>query len=171
MAQIIPIDNRRKNFWLTILCVGFFVGFLDASAAVINYVLNTHKNPIVISKYIASAVFGKKAYSGEPSMIFFGFLFHFLIAYSFTLLFFFLYPKINFLSKNRLLTGIIYGIFIWLVMNLFVLPLTNVAKQSFTLKPTITGILILIVAIGLPLSYIAYNYYNHRNLERKVITR
>jgi len=161
----------EKIFWLTILSVGFFVGFLDASAAVINYVLNTHKSPIVITKYIASAVFGKKAYSGEPSMIVFGFLFHFLIAYSFTLLFFFLYPKINFLSKYRFMTGIMYGIFIWLVMNLFVLPLTSVTKQSFTLKPTIIGILILIVAIGLPLSYIAYHYYNHRNLAQNVIIR
>jgi len=150
----------KQNFWRTILLAGLLVGFLDIAAAIVNFYYKTGKDPQIVLKYIASAVLGKQAFSGGPTISLFGLLLHFLIAFLWTLIFFWIYPKLKFLSANRLLTGFLYGIVVWLVMNQVVLPLSKATVGTFNLKQAAIGAAILIGAIGLPLSFIAYRYYN-----------
>ena len=164
MTAVKTLDNDSKDLIKIILLTGLLVGSLDIIAALINFKLSTGKNPTIVLQYIASAVFGKtKAYSEEGNMIFMGAVFHFLIAYFFTILFFVLYINFYFMSKNRLLTGIMYGIFIWSVMNLVVVPvaLNNFVKWN---QQTWINLLILICMIGIPLSYIAYWYFKKKEI-------
>jgi uncharacterized membrane protein YagU involved in acid resistance len=92
-------------------------------------------------------------------MLFFGGLFHFIIAYCFTIAFFLIYPHIRFFSVNRLLTGILYGLIIWFVMNRIVVPQTRINQAGFKLKDALIVAGILIIAIGIPLSFFAYRFY------------
>jgi uncharacterized membrane protein YagU involved in acid resistance len=159
--------TRKDSGDLTriILLAGLLVGTLDLSAALINFYVNTHKDPTIVLRYIASAVFGKtKAYSGEINMLFMGAIFHYLIAYFFTILFFILYLNFNIMSKNRLITGIAYGILIWAVMNLIVVPIALNIYVKWN-KQTWINLLILICMIGIPLSFIAHWYF-----KKKVLT-
>ena len=55
--------------------------------------------------------------------------------------------------------GIIYGIFIWALMSHVVVPMTKVCGGGFNLNDDIIAASMLIGAIGLPLSFIAYRYY------------
>ena len=57
------------------------------------------------------------------------------------------------------MTGVVYGLFIWLTMNRIVVPLSNVAAFPFRITSAIIGASILMVAIGLPLSFIAHKFY------------
>lgn len=162
------MQPKKRNLLLTLLWVGFFVGYLDITAAIINFMFNSDKSPVLIFNYISSAAFGKERAYSESSMVVFGILFHFLVAYSFAIFFFLVYPYLNFLSKSRLLTGILYGCFVWSVMNLIVVPLSSINKF-----PTVNGkmfiqIVILIFAIGIPLSYLAYWYYERNNRSKLV---
>ena len=152
----------RKNFWKTIVLAGLLVGSLDIIAALVQFYIKTGKDPLIVPKYIASAVFGKSAFSGNSMMVTWGFLFHFLIAFTWTILFFLIYPKLRLLSWNRIVTGILYGIFIWIMMNQLVVPLTKISAGEFNLKQAIIAVLILIGAIGLPLSFMAHRYYSLR---------
>ncbi len=93
-----------------------------------------------------------------------GLILHYIIAFAFTIFFFWLFPKIKLLSKNKILTGVIYGIFIWMVMNLVVVPLSNIGPRPFTLANALINVIILIVCIGLPLSFIANTFYTKGNL-------
>src|SRR5690349_14365991 len=111
---------QKKGFWSTVLLAGLFVGLLDITSAFINFYLNTHKSPVIVLRYIASALFGPKAYSGNESMAFMGLLMHFLIAISFTVFFFLIYPYLSELFKNKFLLAVVYGLFIWIVMNLLI---------------------------------------------------
>jgi len=56
-------------------------------------------------------------------------------------------------------TAIVYGIFIYVVMNLLVLPLTKIPAITFHLDKALMATAILIVAIGLPLSFFARKFY------------
>ena len=155
-------DPYTKDLTKTILLAGLLVGSLDIIAALINFRLSTGKNPTIVLQYIASAVFGRtRAYVEGSNMIFWGAVFHFLIAYFFTIIFFILYINFSFMSKNRLLTGIAYGILIWCVMNLVVVPLSlnNYVKWN---QQTWINLLILIFMIGIPLSYIAQWYFKKK---------
>jgi hypothetical protein len=152
----------KKNFWKTVTLSGLLVGSLDIIAALVHFYSRTGKDPLVVLKYISSAVFGKAAFSGGTRMVMLGFLFHYLIAFTWTLFFFLIYPQLKFLSWNRVLTGFLYGLFIWLIMTRLVVPASNASTGAFDLKQAIIAALILIGAIGLPLSFIAHRFYTRR---------
>ena len=152
----------RKNVFKTIAWAGLIAGTLDAAGAIILFLARGGQNPLKIFQYIASAVFGKEAYSPGLRFTWWGILFHFIIAYAFTCLFFYLFPRIKILAKNTAVAGILYGIFIWLVMNLIVVPLTNARKFPFNLDRALLGAAILILAIGLPVAFIARRFYQKK---------
>lgn len=157
------MQPKPLNLFITILWVGFLVGLFDLSSAFIQVKLMfPERNPLGVLNYIASAVFGKEKANANNSMLFLGALFHFIIAYCFTIVFFLVYSHIRLLSKNRLVTGIFYGLIIWAVMNLLVVPQTKIGHRPFVLKNAAIAAGILIVAIGIPLSYFAYSFYYGR---------
>jgi hypothetical protein len=158
MTQAQAVNHPRKNLWTVIFWSGLLVGTLDMSGAIINSLAN-NGNPKMIFPYIASAVFGKEAFAGDSSMSVAGGVLHYIVAFLFTIFFFLVYPRLRFLSGNRLLTGILYGIFIWCVMNLLVVPLTQINKFPKWNAKILIQAGILVVAIGIPLSFIAYWYY------------
>jgi len=156
-----PQDALKKapRLFIIILWTGFLVGSLDGLGATINYLVSGNKDAAKLFQFIASGAFGKAAYSGGAAMVFMGVMFHYIVAYLFTVFFFLIAGKIKLLSRKKLLSGILYGIFIWLIMNLLILPLTRIPPCMLHFKPVVIGIAILIIAIGIPLSYIANTYY------------
>jgi hypothetical protein len=145
-----------------ILTAGFVAGALDIIAAFVNYYCKSGKNPLPILKFIASGVFGTTALSGGVAMMVLGLVFHFLIAFGFTLFFFWLYPKIKIMATNKWITAIIYGFFVWAVMNFIILPLSRTPKMPFKPSSAIIAMLILICMIGLPVTWIIGKYYERK---------
>ncbi|MEE1947170.1 hypothetical protein VRU48_18735 [Pedobacter sp. KR3-3] len=143
----------NKNLSL-IFKAGLLVGTLDILAAFINFYAKTGKNVSIVLKYIASAVFGKEAMSGGTLMAAAGLLFHYLIAFSFTALFALLYPKLWQWFKSVWLITILYGVFIWLLMNLIIVPSTRAPQIPFSWSAGLVNCLILALCIGLPLAYL-----------------
>ncbi len=139
----------------TALQAGLLVGSLDISAAFIQFYIKTGKGPTAVLKYIASGVFGKDAFTGGNDMVAWGFVFHYIIAISFTLFFFWLVRQWHFLLNSRILTGILYGIFMWTVTQFIVLPLSKIPALKIKPVNAIIAITILIVCIGIPLSLLA----------------
>ncbi len=141
-----------------VLLAGIIVGTLDICAAMLQFFLKTGKDPFIVPKFVASGVFGSAAMKGGTTMIAWGFLFHYLIAMSFTVFFFWLCSRRPLLLQKRLATGIGYGIFTWAVMRFIVVPLSLTSKQPATLSGTLMAILILVVCIGIPLAYMGASF-------------
>ncbi|MFA5835133.1 MAG: hypothetical protein WDA22_16765 [Bacteroidota bacterium] len=152
-----------KRIFIPIVFTGLLAGTLDISAAMLRYYFTTGKDPMNVLRFIASGVFGNSAFSGGIVMASYGLLFHFVIAFSWTTLFFVIYPKLMRLSKNKYLLGIVYSVVIWSGMNLVVLPLSNVPQLPFTVAKGAEAIGILIVCVGLPISILAHRYYTKLN--------
>jgi hypothetical protein len=142
-----------------ILLAGLLVGTLDILAAS-TQTLIYGRNPMDMLKFIASGVFGNAALTGGPAFSFYGLFFHYCIAMGWTVLFFLVYPKLDLLSKNRVVTGLLYGLFVWICMSQIVLPLSNTPSFPFKLSGAIISVIILMAAIGLPLSFMARRYYS-----------
>lgn len=145
-----------------ILLTGLTAGFLDITAACTQYYIKTGKGPGGVLRYVASGVFGKKAFAGGTGMAAWGLLFHFIIAFGLTIFFFWLYPKIRWLGKNIILGGLLYGIFAWLVTNLLIVPLSRVPPVPFVLSRAIIAALILMACIGLPISLMTNKHYLYK---------
>ncbi len=129
------------------------VGVLDIIAAMLSFYLSTGKSPLIVLKFIATAVQGAEAYAGGTTSILLGLALHFSVAFLFTLFFFLIYKPLKLDRYNSYLTGILYGIFIWLVMNKLVLPMTSVKQQAFQWLEAGKAMLILVAMIGLPLAF------------------
>lgn len=157
-----PAGDTSSHALRTILTAWLVAGTLDITAASLYYPLIYRFKLILLYQNIASGVFGAKAFSGGPGMAALGLLFHYFIALSWTVFFFIIYPKIKIMRKNRYLTAVGYGIFVWLVMNLAVVPLSRVQRGPFTVRHIIVSAAFLMICIGLPLSLTIGKYYSRR---------
>lgn len=144
-----------------IFLTGLIAGTLDISAAIVNYMIVTGgKNPVIIFYFIASGVFGQFAFSGGLFYAVFGAVFHFVIAYSFTSFYFFIYPRVIRIIKNKYLAATVFGVSTWIVMNLVVVPLSKTPPTGFSLRQFIFSVLFLILFIGLPSALSADKFYS-----------
>lgn len=142
----------------TILITGLIAGTLDILAAI--FIL-AGGNAVGVFKYIASGAFGKTAFDGGNEMVVWGAVFHYFIAMFWTALYFALYPKLPFLKRNKWLNAVVYGIIVWSVMNLVILPFTQIASQTFTVSGILKNVVILIICIGLPAALSADRFYKN----------
>lgn len=155
-----PKAGALKTIFLSTLVAGS----LDISAACLYYAVILHKTSATkILQSIASGTFGKAAYEEGLRTALIGLSLHFFIAFIFAALYFFMFPRLRFLRRNTILAGVVYGIFVWLVMNVIVLPITFNLAPVFAVTNVLPGVIILIIAIGLPVSFITRAYYNRRN--------
>ncbi|MDA6072559.1 DUF1440 domain-containing protein [Flavobacterium sp. AC] len=146
----------------TIFLSGLIAGTLDILAAIFVYVIILEKTTTIkILQSIASGIFKKEAYTGGSQMIWFGLGFHYLIAFVFAWFYFKIYPYLPFLKKSTVISGFLYGIFVWIIMNLIVLPIVfPVLPEKHFDFPLLLSITILMLFIGLPIASVTKKYYS-----------
>jgi len=149
-------EDKYKGIIKYILLTWLLCGTLDGLSAI---VLNPKVPPAVIFKYISSGFFGKPAYAGGTDMVVTGVLFHYFIALVFTTLLFRFYCFFIDTFKNKYGLMIIYGLLIWAVMNLIVVPLSHVKPQSFEITGVLKNMGALIFAFGIPIPLIASQFF------------
>ncbi|MDN5287800.1 MAG: hypothetical protein JWR38_4074 [Mucilaginibacter sp.] len=148
--------RSKSKILLTILWIGLITGTLDGLSALI---LNYKVSPAIIFKFIASGVFGEAAFKGGYEMVVSGVIFHYLIALAFTYAFYLLYPFFKKMLLNEYLVAVVYGVTAWLIMNLMVVPVSKIGFHPIKTETILTGILVLIICIGLPIALIADKHY------------
>jgi hypothetical protein len=149
------------RFWKAVLLTTLVAGTLDILAAHVDLTIRTGAFPARMFYVIAAGAIGlKNALNGGPGIILLGVLIHYFIAFSFTLLFYLLYPAITRLSQNKYFNGALYGVVVWGTMNFIVLPLTALPNKPFVFNiQAIIGCLVLMVVLGIPISIMAHKYY------------
>jgi hypothetical protein len=144
-----------------ILLTGLLAGVLDGAAAVIVYLIRGGRTPARIFNFIASGVYGPAAMSGGTPMVFAGIAFHMVIAMGWTVVFFFAARQFEGLRRHAVAAAVGYGIFVWIMMNKVVLPLSRVQMgPGATWTSIIVGALVLVVCIGFPVSLGARRYFS-----------
>ncbi len=152
----LEISTKRNSKLIYIIGLTLLTGTLDAAAAIL-----TSPNPNFANtfKYIASGVFGNEAFAGGTDMVWYGIGLHYLIALLFCAAYFLLHPMFYSWFRTSFLTGLIYGIVAWFIMSHGVVPLSHAPLPAFTLASMSKACAILIVCLGLPVSYISTSYY------------
>ena len=149
-----------NRFFKTVLLTGLFVGTTDLIAAYISQWIKTGSFAEKMLLYIAGGALGlETSMQGCNGTAFLGLLFHYVIAFSFTLFFFLIFPKVKFLSFNKYLIGMLYGVFVSEAMGQIILPLTALPASPFNLSRAIINWYMLGVVLGIPIVYNAYKYY------------
>lgn len=145
-----------------VFAAGLLCGTLDASAASLQYFLKTGNSPVRVFRYIAGAIHGSAAQTGGWGTALEGLALHYLIALSFTFFFFILTRSFPALLKMPVITAILYGCFIWVVMNRIVVPLTRIGPRPIQWDQAAIAAGILILCFGIPLTWLAKKNYIYR---------
>jgi len=136
---------------------------MDILAAILVYSVIMQKvTAAQILHGIAAGVFGKTTVGSPTVMALIGLAFHYFIAFCFAIAYFVAYPHIPFLRKQKIISGLLYGIVVWAVMNLIVVPMSNAYHAPFAWPSAIRAAAILMICIGLPISFITSRYYKSK---------
>lgn len=145
-----------------ILLGGLIAGTLDISYACIYSYVRRGTRPIVILQSVASGALGQPAFSGGAKTAALGLALHFLIALIAATVFYFASRVISFMITHAVISGIIFGICVYLVMNLVVLPLSRIPVKvplwAYPWPSLLGGFLIHMFGIGLPIALVVRKY-------------
>jgi Na+/alanine symporter len=131
---------------LAIFVGGLIAGALDLTAAYIIYGAG-------VPRAIAAGLLGRTALQGGSGVYVLGIALHFFIACSATAIYYAASRKLEFMVQHPLVCGVFYGVAIYLVMNLVVLPLSALhLKGPYRLESLIQGLLIHMLLIGMPIA-------------------
>ena len=148
------MEPQRSNAALAILVGGLIAGTLDLFSAFITF------GPGV-PKAIAGGLLGRQAFQGGAATYALGVALHFFIAISAATVYYATSRKLEFLKEYALVCGLFFGMALYLVMSLIVLPLSALhARGPFQLRDLIQGVLVHMFLIGLPISYSVRRYSN-----------
>jgi hypothetical protein len=144
-----PLSTGRALFYGTLV-----VGCLDATDALVFFGLRGVR-PIRIFQSIASGLLGRAAFSGGLPTAILGVALHFFIAFVIVAVFMVASRYFRILRRAPVVTGLLYGLAVYLVMNLVVLPLSAAGRGPLSWPVAINGVLIHLVGVGLPSSLFA----------------
>ena len=134
-----------------IVSAGTICGIMDITAALVVYGMMGAK-PLRLLQGIAGGVLGPRTYTGGIATALLGLALHFLIAFGAATVFFIASRGIRFLLDHAVVSGVLYGVVVYFVMQRVVIPLSRANRNPFSLKFMIIGIIIHIFCVGLPIS-------------------
>jgi len=137
---------RSSNPTLAVLVGGLIAGTLDAASAFYDYGRGMPRG-------IATGLLGRAALHGGTGTWVLGLALHYFIACTAALIYYLASRKLPFLREYPVICGLFFGIAVFLVMNLIVLPLSAIhATGPITRAAMDKGILIHMFFIGLPIA-------------------
>lgn len=140
-----------------IVSAGTICGIMDITAALVVYGMMGAK-PLRLLQGIAGGVLGPRTYSGGIAAAALGLALHFVIAFAAATVFFMASRGIRFLLDHAVLSGVLYGIAVYFFMQRVVIPLSHAARNPFSLKFMIIGVIIHIFCVGLPIALSVRKY-------------
>jgi uncharacterized membrane protein YagU involved in acid resistance len=152
-ATVLPMASRPVHL-LSTLWIGLVAGTLDITD---NLIVNSFRGitPPMVFKFIASGLIGVNAARADgAASIALGVVIHFAIALTWTAIFYMAATKLSILIRRPVVSGLVYGVFVYLFMNFVVLPLTRVPHRPVTLASRINGVLAILLFIGLTISFL-----------------
>ena len=139
-----------------IVTAGLVVGVLDISSAFVIW----WQRGVTIQRGlqgIASGLLGAKSYEGGMATAGLGLVLHFFVAFVVVSIFYLANRKIPFLTTQPLVSGVFYGIGVYIVMYWFVLP-TAFSTFRHRLSNELIELAIHVCLIGLPTAFIVRRY-------------
>jgi hypothetical protein len=145
-TTVATISMHESKAVLAIFVGGLIAGALDLASAFITYGWG-------VPRAIAGGLLGPTALHGGVGTYVLGVLLHFFIACSAAAVYYAVSRVLGFMTEHAVVCGMFYGIAIFLVMNLVVLPLSALhAKGPYRLAGLIQGLLVHMILIGLPIA-------------------
>lgn len=129
---------------------GLLAGTLDILAA---FAMSWPRvGPARVLQSIAYGLLGRAAYQGGVRTAVLGLLLHFVIALSAAAVYYAASRQWSVLHRRPIICGLAYGVVVYLVMNLVVLPLSQIGLRVPAWHTVALLVVIHMVCVGLPIA-------------------
>jgi hypothetical protein len=154
---------KRPRALPTIALAGLIAGILDIiSAFVIAEIKGT--GSIRMLQGIASGLLGQRSFEGGMTTAGLGLAIHFLIAFTAATVFYAASRKFSSLTQHAVVSGLLYGIAVYIFMYWIVVPLVF-PNARHSISRDVTAVIIHIVLIGLPIALVVRRFSNEQLAE------
>jgi hypothetical protein len=145
--------TRTLKLLPTVLWIGLIAGTLDITENIV-FVAFRGITPWRIFQYIASGLLGAGSFQLGWASVVLGFVIHYVIAFTWTAIFCIVATRFSVLCRRPVLSGLLYGLLVYVVMNFIVLPLSALPPRPSppTIVARVNAVLALIFCIGLPIA-------------------
>jgi len=154
--------TRNANPLLVILVAGLVAGLFDITYACVFFGIRNQVSPIRIFQSVARGALGSNAFTGGLKTAALGLFFHFLIALIVAAIFYAASRSIPFMIDHAVISGLIYGLCVYLVMYGIVMRYSAVHNQLYPWQypwaVLIPNVLIHMVGIGLTIALIVRRF-------------
>ncbi len=147
-------STSSSNAFLAIFWGGLACGVLDITQACVAWGIQNHLPPPRIFQSVASGLLGPKSFQGGAKSAALGLFLHFLIAFIWAAIYYVASRQIAFLTERPVIAGLLYGEFVWVMMNFVVVPLSAIHRWPPRFDPAsiITGPIGHMFLVGLPIA-------------------
>ena len=153
--------NSRKAF-LTILVAGLIAGTFDITYACVFSYVRRGVTPGAVFRSVASGALGPSARDGGIKIAILGLCFHFLIALIWASIYFLASRVLPFMITHAIISGILYGLCVYLVMYGIVLRVSAIHATAYPWSyqwPVLIGnVLIHTLGIGLTIALVTRRF-------------
>ncbi len=137
---------------------GLVAGVLDILYVIVYFALKG-VGPEPVLKGIAAGLLGPAAArTGGLGMAALGLLLHFVIAYGAAAVFYAASRRLRILVEKPWIMGPLYGVAVWLVMNLAVLPLSANPPKAFPSPIWVPVLIAHLTCVGLPIALLVRRF-------------
>jgi hypothetical protein len=149
---------KKSRALQAIILGGLIAGTLDLTSAFIVTGLRGGSHARMLQG-IASGLLGADSFTGGAATAALGGLLHFTIAFIWTIVFYLASRKVKFLIDQPIVSGVLYGVVVYLLMYYVIVPLSAAPFQMpHTPDAIARDVFIHIICIGLPIALVVRRY-------------
>ena len=143
---------RRNPAIFAIFAGGGIAATLDLIYAIV-YSSLRGVSAVRVMQSVASGLIGQPAYDGGAATAVLGVCLHYLMAFLIAAIFYFASRRLSFMTKRAVMSGLVYGIGVYVVMNFVVLPLSAFPTQmTYTPVRVAINVVAHMILFGLPIA-------------------
>ena len=144
---------RRVSAFEAVLVGGLIAGALDILYAFLFYGMKYGISPLRILQSVASGLLGRASRDGGWTTGALGLFLQFVIAVGAAAVFYVVSRYLPVLRRRPVISGILFGVVVYVVMNFVVVPLSAYPyPRLFQPLAVVTGVLVHMFLIGVPIS-------------------
>jgi hypothetical protein len=145
------LERSKPSAALAIFWGGLIVAVFDIAYAFALYG-PMGVRPGRLLQGIASGALGPSAFTGGLVAAALGLFFHFLISYGAATAYYVASRKLRFMIRQTILSGLLYGVAVYLFMNFVVIPLSLIKPRPINPTLFVINLIEHMIVVGLPIA-------------------
>jgi hypothetical protein len=159
MTMIRWKEKFQHSASVRIVVIASLVGVVHALVNCLIQFVFFRSSPAYVFQFASSTLMGTAAFEGGIVTALLGMALYMAISFVFVSLFFGFASRISTLVRFPMISGVVYGLLVWTIVNLIIIPASAAPPLEWSFVSAYINGLIYIGTIGIPITHFAHKFY------------